>query len=507
MWKTQAGDGGGLVTLIFFSDYVTRSLALDTEYLFYGRLSADANGGVVMWSPKFEPADRGPALHPVYRLTAGLTSTLISSLVETALGQMSGRIEDELPSELVSHYRLPDRETALRQIHLPSGRDDVASARRRLVYEELFILMLGIGMEQGRNCVDTDIVINNDLSGEFASRLPFPMTGAQKRAVAECMTDLRSGRAMKRLLQGDVGSGKTAVAAALIYSVCRGGWQCAVLAPTEVLAQQHFETFKKFFSGSGITVDCLTGSMTAAQKKQTRRAAAAGETDLLIGTHALLTDGTSFDRLGLVVTDEQHRFGVAQRAALLAKGRRPHSLVMSATPIPRTLGLIIYGDLDISVLDELPAGRQKIQTYAVDSSYSQRALAFIADNARAGRQSYIVCPAVDEGEENRIPAKELYDSLRGGVFRDFSVGLLHGRMRPSEKESVMAAFRSGKIQILVCTVVIEVGVDVPNATIMLIENADLFGLSQLHQLRGRVGRGTARSYCILDEFDGFRYGT
>ncbi len=339
--------------------------------------------------------------------------------------------------------------------------------------------------------------MTNDFSDEFYSLLPFAPTNAQKKAVADCVADLKGDKQMNRLVQGDVGSGKTAVAGAVMYTVIKNGYQAAMMAPTEILATQHYESFCKLFADTKLNVALLTGSTKAAEKKEIKLALSEGQIDLIIGTHALIQNDVEFRNLGLVCTDEQHRFGVEQRANLAMKGNNPHLLVMSATPIPRTMGLIIYGDLDISVLNELPPGRQEIRTDLVTSAYHQRIYKFIKNAVDNGNQAYIVCPLVDDNESDLIPAKEYADNLSTKVFQGYNLGLLHGKMKPKEKDKVMQEFASGNVQILVSTTVVEVGVDVPNATVMLIENADRFGLSQLHQLRGRVGRGKEKSYCIL----------
>lgn len=341
------------------------------------------------------------------------------------------------------------------------------------------------------------MVIKNDCTEEFYHRLPFSPTRAQKRAVFEALSDMKSGEPMNRLLQGDVGSGKTLVAAALIYNAAKNGMQSAFMAPTEVLAEQHYRTLSKIFDGTDIKIVLLTGSSTAKEKREIKKELRDGSAKLVIGTHAIIQGDVEFSRLGLAVTDEQHRFGVAQRASLSQKGENPNILVMSATPIPRTLGLIIYGDLSVSVLDELPPGRQKTETYCVSQALHERIYKFIKKHLDRGFQAYIVCPLVEEGDSDLIPAQEYYKLLQNTAFRGYRLGLLHGQMKPKEKENIMRDFESGKIQLLVSTVVIEVGVDVPNAVVMVIENAERFGLSQLHQLRGRVGRGSAPSTCIL----------
>ena len=414
------------------------------------------------------------------------------------LDSLDAPIPDILPEDIRLKNKLCTLDTAIRHIHFPPDEAALEEARRRLIFDELFLLQLGLlQMKSRTQTLKTDCVVQTDAFPEFCKLLPFTMTGAQQRAVKEATADMRSGEPMNRLLQGDVGSGKTAVAAALVFTAAKNGMQSAVMAPTEVLAEQHYRTFRNFFKGTGFEVALLTGSTPTAQKRKIKAALAAGEIQLAVGTHALLQEDVEFSRLGLVVTDEQHRFGVAQRASLSAKGDNPHILVMSATPIPRTLGLILYGDLNVSVLDELPPGRQTIETYCVGSSYHQRIYKFIDKHIERGLQAYIVCPLVEEGEGNLIPADEYYETLSKGVFRHRRLGLLHGRMKPKEKDEVMRAFAAGELDILVATVVIEVGVDVPNAAVIVIENAERFGLSQLHQLRGRVGRGKEKSTCIL----------
>ncbi len=354
-------------------------------------------------------------------------------------------------------------------------------------------------MKSKTQTLKTDCIASKDFTEEFFSLLPFEPTSAQKRAVGEALADMKSGEPMNRLLQGDVGSGKTAVAAALIYTCVKNGWQCAMMAPTEVLAEQHMRTFEKFFGGTDISVDIVTGSMKKSEKNAAKSRLISGETDLIIGTHALIQEDVGFKRLGLVITDEQHRFGVAQRSSFAAKGDNPHIYVMSATPIPRTLAMIMYGDLNVSVLDELPPGRKDVETFCVDTTYHERIYKYIKKHLDAGLQGYIVCPLVEEGENDNdlISAEKYCKDLSATTFRGYRVGLLHGKMKPREKDEIMRKFSSGEIQLLVSTVVIEVGVDVPNAAIMVIENAERFGLSQLHQLRGRIGRGSEKSTCIL----------
>ena len=497
-------DGTGLLPVIFFNNrYVLPQLSEETEYLFYGKVEENGEGRLSMASPKFLPAEGNAYFHPVYRQTEGLSSRAVSTVVKTALTLFETALAETLDEEKRKAYRLPDLPEALRRIHFPQDFSEVEQARRRLIYDELLVLQLGL-LTRGRREDETAVPVPDTALPEFLSRLPFSPTGAQTRSIRECLDDMAGMRPMRRLLQGDVGSGKTAVAAALIFCAARAGLQSALMAPTEVLARQHYATFLKFYEGAGVKVALLTGSTGAKARREILAALKAGDVDLLIGTHAVITPDVEFSSLALAVTDEQHRFGVNQRGALSGKGQSPHVLVMSATPIPRTLSLIVYGDLDVSVLDEKPAGRQEIDTFAVDSSFRERICRFLKKQLDEGRQAYIVCPLAqekdDEDEEEkqtRLNAEKYMKELSSDVFAGYRTALLHGKMRPKEKEAVMADFTEGRTQLLICTVVIEVGVDVPNATVIVIENAECFGLAQLHQLRGRVGRSDEKSYCIL----------
>ena len=501
MYRALATDGRGLIHLTFFNNrFVVQDLKEGQEFIFYGKIKVNDMGGKEMLSPRYMKAEEGEYLHPVYRQNADLNSRAIGKAVKTALELFSGQLKETLPAEQILKYKLPSYSEALRMIHFPENEGEIKSARRRLIYEELLVLQLGI-LSAGRGDDEkTDFIIKTDCSGEFTSRLPFTLTGAQHRAIKECIGDMKKHSPMRRLLQGDVGSGKTAVAAALMYTAVKNSCQCVLMAPTEVLARQHYETFGKFLEGTGISTVLLTGSTTARNKKIIKEQILSGEADIIIGTHAVITDDTRFKRLGLVITDEQHRFGVNQRAALREKGNSPHVLVMSATPIPRTLSLIIYGDLSISILDEKPKGRKEVKTYSVPSHYHERLYNFIKKEVRSGNRCYIVCPMVEENEEGDLDlrsAEEYHKLLSETVFSDLRCGLLHGKMKQSRKDEVMTAFKQGDLDVLVCTIVIEVGIDVPEANVIVIENAERFGLSQLHQLRGRVGRGSAESHCIL----------
>ena len=497
LYKAKAGDDGGELELTFFNNrYIVNLLREDEEYIFYGKVTGNFLKRE-MASPEFFPAASCPPVRPVYPQTKGLSTRLIAGAVQDALRLLPDPPRDPLPPALRKEYSLCGLQDALIRIHFPPDMDALARARRRLIFEELLVLQLGLLRMRGRVRSQSRLRLRADHTEEFYRLLPFTPTAAQKRAVSEAMADMLGEHPMNRLIQGDVGSGKTAVAAALCHSVVKNGMQAVLMAPTEILAFQHGRTLKTLLEPAGVRVGVLTGSLPAKEKRALREALAAGEIDLIVGTHALLSQDVIFRRLGLVVTDEQHRFGVAQREALAAKGDHPHLLVMSATPIPRTLALMIYGDLDLSVLDELPPGRKKIATYAVTPDYRPRVFAFLRRQVREGRQCYIICPMIDEGRDDMASVESYAGKLRSAWLPSCRIGTLHGRMRPKEKEAVMAAFSEGRIDVLVSTTVVEVGVDVPNATVMLIENAERYGLSQLHQLRGRIGRGRLASTCVL----------
>ncbi len=491
-------EGKGFRVTFFNNSYIPKMLVEGSQYIFRGKLFVGTNGAE-MTSPMFDSPENAGMI-PIYRATEGLPSRQISKVVAQVLAELPEDLSDPIPEAVRAKYKLCHIRYALHQIHFPDDVETLATARDRLVFEELLILQLGLLRLKGRRRGTAGMRISRDCTDEFRSMLPFELTGAQNRAISEAIGDMSAdGQPMSRLLQGDVGSGKTAVAAAICHTAAKNGLQSALMAPTEILAEQHFRSFAQLLEPCGIRVGLLTGSMTAAQKRKVRELAALGQTDVLIGTHALLSDGVEFASLGLVITDEQHRFGVNQRGALAAKGDNPHVLVMSATPIPRTLALIIYGDLDISVLDEMPKGRVPIETYFVDGGKRERAYRFVRKHVDEGRQGYVICPLVEEGENSgeMKAAMEYARNLSEGYLKGCRVGLLHGRMKGAEKDSVMQAFASGELDVLVSTTVVEVGVNVPNAVIMIIENAERFGLSQLHQLRGRVGRGSVQSYCIL----------
>lgn len=505
IYKAVLSDGTGSITAVFFNaKYTFEKLAENEEYLFYGRISGDLIGLQVS-SPIFVKPHEGGLL-PKYPLTAGLTNNMVSANMKTALSMV--KYQESLPEDIRQRYSLCGCEEAVRKIHFPKSRKEYVEARRRLVFEELLTLKLGLSLMRERSREMSGAVMQSKSLEAFYAALSFSPTGAQQRAVAECIADMQRNEPMNRLLQGDVGAGKTLVAAAVAYFSHLNGYQTLVMAPTEVLARQHYATFSNMLSHLGVRVELLSGSMTAKQKSEVRRAAADGEINVLVGTQALIQKSSVMKEPGLVIVDEQHRFGVAQRSALAEKGANPHVLAMSATPIPRTLAMIVYGDLDVSVLDEMPKGRLPVKTYAVDTSFRPRIYNFIKKHIAEGRQAYIVCPLVEESENVRsekTSAIEYYNRLCEGEFRDIPAGLLYGRMKQSDKDEVMRRFRENELKLLVSTTVIEVGVDVPNANVMLIENAEQFGLSQLHQLRGRVGRGSEQSYCILMTDNGSEY--
>ena len=498
--KVVVADDTQRLHLTFFNQgYLTEKLRRGDTYCFYGALNGDFLG-YAMTNPVFEPVESAGLLTrrilPVYPLTAGLSNKMVVQAVQAALVRVQP--QETLPERLRAAYDLCGAQEAIREIHTPSSAEALERARRRLIFEEFFVFSAALCLLRARRTVQSVPPYENTDLRPFENALPFRLTGAQRRAIDGILEDFRAGRPMSRLVQGDVGCGKTMVAAAAAYCAAKNGRQTALMAPTEILARQHYERLEPLFSALGISCALLTGSMTPAQKRECRRSIAQGEAEVVIGTHALLTETTVFSRLGLVIADEQHRFGVAQRTALLEKGERPHLLLMSATPIPRTLALLMYGDLEVSVIDELPPGRQEVETFLVSESYRARLNGFIRRQAEEGHQSFIVCPAIEEGETDGLKAAEQWaQTLQQQVFPQLRVALLHGKMKGSEKEEIMGRFAAGEFDLLVSTTVIEVGVDVPNATLMVIENADRFGLSQLHQLRGRIGRGEAKSYCVL----------
>ena len=513
--KLKVRDLDGVLHLTFFNQsYVERALRAGEEYIFYGVVE-EQGGRRTMVNPIFERAGKQNftgCIVPVYPLTAGITNHLLCSLTQQAVAACAKDMPETLPRGVRTDHELAQVEFSYRNIHFPESFEALELARRRLTFEELFYLSAGLAMLKERRGEVTGCTIPHRPAEEFLALLPFSPTRAQRRVMEEIAENMASGRPMNRLVQGDVGSGKTVVAAYAAWLAAGAGYQSALMAPTEVLSEQHYRSLSALLEPAGMRVELLTGSLSPAAKKKIKQALAVGEIDLLIGTHALLSQGVEFQRLGLMVADEQHRFGVSQRAALAAKGSAPHVLVMSATPIPRTLALIVYGDLDVSVIDELPPGRTPVSTYVIREDKRARMYNFVRKLVGEGRQVYIICPAVEENPERRsgntewapegppmdLKAVTTYaKNLQTQVFPDLKVDFLHGKMKPKEKEAVMAAFAAGETQVLVSTTVIEVGVDVPNAALIIIENAERFGLSQLHQLRGRVGRGKHQSYCVL----------
>ena len=501
--KARAVDDSGALDLTFFNqEYRKNSLHRGETYIFCGKVEGNLLARRMI-NPIVEQEGQQVLtghIVPIYPLTAGVSQNLLYKAVGQGLTECRHLLTDCLPDAVRQEHQLCHSGYAYENIHFPADAEALHLARRRMVFEELFILSCGLQMLRSRRTDVAGPACKAADMEEFYRALPFPLTRAQRRAITEAVSDMKSGRPMNRLCQGDVGSGKTMVAAGCVWFAAQSGWQSALMAPTEILARQHYENLAPLFEKFGLRCALLTGSTKARERRDILENLALGAIDLCIGTHALLTEDVSYARLGLVITDEQHRFGVNQRAALGQKAENPHMLVLSATPIPRTLALIIYGDLDVSVMNELPPGRQKVDTFAVGESYRQRVNQFIRKQVEAGHQVFIVCPLV--GQEDHIPderkaAAAYAKKLREEVFPDLRVCLLHGKMKAKEKEKVMEDFAAGSGDILVATTVVEVGVDVPNATCMVVENAERFGLSQLHQLRGRVGRGQTKSYCIL----------
>ena len=499
MERITAGDDVSSLEITWFNNpYAAQKLELGQEYYFQGIVT----GGMLrrqMVNPQVrtDAQVKSSPFEAVYPQTEGLTSSAIAKCVRQLLPHAE-LLPDPLPSEMLKKYRLLSKADAVRAIHCPATEEEAFAARRRLIYEELLVLQLGIGRMKNHGAASTGAPMKKADASPFWESLPFSPTGAQRRAVEEILTDMSGETSMNRLLQGDVGSGKTLVAAAAIWACIRAGYQAALLAPTEILASQHAENLNRLLSPVGRRVALLTGGMKAAARRTTLAAIRDDEADLIVGTHAILSEGVEFARLGLAVVDEQHRFGVRQRGLLAEKAANPHLLVMSATPIPRTLGLLMYGDLDISILDELPPGRKPVKTRCITGKKRADLYGFLDREIDSGRQVYIVCPAIEDAGGSGLNAvKSYYEDIAKAYLPDRRVGLMHGKLKPKEKAEVMDDFKSGRLDALVSTTVIEVGVDVPNATVMVIENAERYGLSALHQLRGRVGRGAAESWCFL----------
>ena len=499
MERITAGDDVSSLEITWFNNpYAAQKLELGQEYYFQGIVT----GGMLrrqMVNPQVrtDAQVKSSPFEAVYPQTEGLTSSAIAKCVRQLLPHAE-LLPDPLPPEMLKKYRLLSKADAVRAIHCPATEEEAFAARRRLIYEELLVLQLGIGRMKNHGAASTGAPMKKADASPFWESLPFSPTGAQRRAVEEILTDMSGKTSMNRLLQGDVGSGKTLVAAAAIWACIRAGYQAALLAPTEILASQHAENLNRLLSPFGMRVALLTGGMKAAARRTTLAAIRDDEADLIVGTHAILSEGVEFARLGLAVVDEQHRFGVRQRGLLAEKAANPHLLVMSATPIPRTLGLLMYGDLDISILDELPPGRKPVKTRCITGKKRADLYGFLDREIDSGRQVYIVCPAIEDAGGSGLNAvKSYYEDIAKAYLPDRRVGLMHGKLKPKEKAEVMDDFKSGRLDALVSTTVIEVGVDVPNATVMVIENAERYGLSALHQLRGRVGRGAAESWCFL----------
>lgn len=500
--RMKVYDETGSVGVLWYNQpYMKNSLKIGEWYLFSGKLQKKYGRKEIL-SPEVERIGEnfaGGRIIPVYPASEGISQKMLRNLMEDALSQMSGGMREELPLWLRKEYKLAERNFAIENIHFPKTEQGFYDARRRLVFEELFVLQTALF--QLKNTLEDSgegiILKKKKALQEAEGLLPFALTGAQKRVLKEMEKDMTSGKIMNRLVQGDVGSGKTAVAMVAAYWAIRNGYQATIMAPTEVLANQHFESFQKVFEPAGIKVVLLTGSLKAKEKRETLEQVKNGDAQMIVGTHAVIQKGVEYHKLGLAITDEQHRFGVRQRSTLADKGENVHTLVMTATPIPRTLALILYGDLDISIIDELPPGRQKIDTSAVDSRYHQRIYTFIQKHVKEGRQAYVICPMIEESEKLEVQSVLNYTEELVKELPECRVACVHGKMKAKEKQEIMDGFAAGNIDVLVSTTVIEVGINVPNATIMLIENAERFGLAQLHQLRGRVGRGSEKSYCIL----------
>lgn len=507
MYKLVVRDETATCTITWFNQsYLKNIFKVGQKYKFYGKISIKGSK-FEMTSPVFDSEEKENntgKIIPIYPLTYKLSQNTIRHIIENGLKEVQGDLQETLPEYLLKDYNLLKIDEAIKKIHFPEKFEDFNLARKRLVFEELLAMQLALLELKNNYTIETKgIQFSKDAKmSDVINTLPFNLTKAQLRVLEEIDKDMESDKPMNRLLQGDVGSGKTVVALIAAYKAVKSGYQAAIMAPTAILASQHLESFQEFLEGQGIRCELLISSITKKKKEELRERLANGEIDILIGTHAMLEENVMFQNLGLVVTDEQHRFGVKQRTTIVEKGEHPDVIVMTATPIPRTLALILYGDLDISIIDELPPNRKKIETFAVRKSLSDRVNNFIKQQINEGRQAYVVCPLVEENEEMDLKSVEtLYKDYKEEVFSEFNVAYLHGKMKAKEKDEIMNEFKNGKIDILISTTVIEVGVNVPNSSIMVVENAERFGLAQLHQLRGRVGRGEYKSYCIL-KFEG-----
>ena len=501
--KVIVQDETGILNISWFNQtYLKNKLHIGQKIKIFGKISIKY-GRYYMTSPKFDEENKvnnTGKIVPIYKLTKNISQNVIRKLIENGIKEVYGHLEEQLPKYIIDRYKLLDINSAVLKIHFPNNFEEYKQARRRLVFEELFSMQLAL--LKLKNEYNQEIVGNTFLKEvkieECKKLLPFTLTNAQNRVINEIEKNMEQNVNMNRLLQGDVGSGKTVIAVMAAYKAVKSGYQVAILAPTAILAKQHLDNFKKVLQQVGIEAELLISGITKKNKAKILDRLKNGEIDILIGTHAILEDNVIFKKLGLVITDEQHRFGVKQRTKIASKGQNPDIIVMSATPIPRTLALILYGDLDISIIDELPPNRKQIETFAVGSNMTERIYSFIQKNVDEGRQCYVVCPLVEENEEiDLISTEKLYKMYKEEIFKDYFVECIHGKMKSKDKDSIMERFKNKEIDILISTTVIEVGVDVPNANVMVIENAERFGLAQLHQLRGRVGRGEFQSYCIL----------
>lgn len=503
MYKLQIGDESGRASAVWFNQgYLKNKFQVGKKYKFFGKVS-NSLGRITIQSPVFDETEKinnTGRIVPIYPSTYQLSQNVLRKIIENGLKEITGSMPETLPSYLIEEYHLQCLQQAIQNIHFPKEFKDYKNARNRLVFEELLSTQLALLQLKNASLTEENgITFSKDAHmSDIINQLPFSLTGAQRRVLEEIDTDMESSKAMNRLLQGDVGSGKTVIAMCAAYKAVKSGYQVAIMAPTAILATQHLENFQKILERTGIRVELLISGITKKKKEEILHRLANGEIDILIGTHAIIEENVIFSKLGLVVTDEQHRFGVKQRTRIVEKGQNPDVLVMTATPIPRTLALILYGDLDISIIDELPPNRKKVETFAVSKKLEERVNNFIREQIKDGRQAYIVCPLVEENEEMDLKSVEkLYEKYKKEVFPDYRVEYMHGKMKQKEKDEIMSTFKSGKIDVLISTTVIEVGVDVPNSNIMVIEDAERFGLAQLHQLRGRVGRGEYKSYCVL----------
>ena len=503
MYKLTVRDETGVCNITWFNQpYLKRQFTYGEKYNFFGKVHIKG-AKLEMNSPVFDSKDTNRhtgKIVPIYPTTFSLPQNTLRKIIENALSTIDGQLEECMPNYILSDYKLMNINDSIKSIHIPDSFEDFKLARRRLVFEELLIMQLALlNLKSSWKKEQKGIKYSNDIRmSDVINDLPFKLTRAQLKVLEEIDNDMESEKSMNRLLQGDVGSGKTVVAVISAYKAVKSGYQAAIMAPTSILATQHLESFTRMLEKYGIRCELLISSVTKKKKDEILQKLSNGEIDVLIGTHAILEDDVKFKNLGLVVTDEQHRFGVRQRSKIVAKGTNPDVLVMTATPIPRTLALILYGDLDISIIDELPPNRKEVETYAVTKSMEDRVNSFVRKQISQGRQAYIVCPLVEENEEiNAKSVIEIYEKYKTEIFGDLVVEYIHGKMRPKEKDEIMEKFKNGEIDILISTTVIEVGVNVPNSSIMVVENAERFGLAQLHQLRGRVGRGEYQSYCIL----------